>query len=99
MSTRTYRLSRAAEADLLEIWAYILEQSESVQRADKVVERIILKFAALRIFRKWDVILIGKHPNVFLIACAVNYGACHSLPAEQFRIKWRPFRARSISSR
>jgi toxin ParE1/3/4 len=50
MSTRTYRLSRAAEAELLEIWAYILEQSQSEPRADKVIADIVLRFATLAEF-------------------------------------------------
>ena len=35
-----YRLSRAAEVDLLEIWSYIVEQSESLETADKVIAEI-----------------------------------------------------------
>ena len=50
MSTRKYRLSRAAEAELLEIWAYAFDQSRSEQRADKVIENIAGAFASLAEF-------------------------------------------------
>jgi plasmid stabilization system protein ParE len=51
VSERTFRLSRAAEADLLELWAYILEESKSEKRADKVVADIVHKFATLADFQ------------------------------------------------
>ena len=50
MSTRKYRLSRTAEAELLELWAYILEESQSEKRADKVIGDIVRKFATLADF-------------------------------------------------
>lgn len=50
MSTPKFRLSRAAEAELLELWMYVLEQSQSEQRADKVIGKIVLKFATLADF-------------------------------------------------
>lgn len=50
MSARTYRLSRAAEAELLELWVYILEQNRSEQLADKIIAEIVLKFAVLADF-------------------------------------------------
>ena len=46
MTPRKYRLSRAAEVELLELWNYIFEESESEQRADKAIKRIVLNFAS-----------------------------------------------------
>jgi len=50
MTPRKYRLSHAAEVELLELWNYIFEQSESEQRADKVITTIVMKFATLADF-------------------------------------------------
>lgn len=50
MSAKHYRLSRAAEADLLELWVYVFEQSQSEQRAEKVIREIVSKFADLAEF-------------------------------------------------
>ena len=50
MTPRKYRLSRAVEVELLELWNYIFEQSESEQRADKAIKAIVLKFATLADF-------------------------------------------------
>ena len=47
MSLKQYRLSKAAEADLLELWIYVLEQTVSEQRATSVISDIVSKFATL----------------------------------------------------
>lgn len=47
MRKPTYRLSRSTEAELLELWAYVLEASQSELRADKVIEQIVQTFSAL----------------------------------------------------
>ena len=50
MTPRKYRLSRAVEVELLELWTYIFEQSESEERADRVISNIVRKFANLAEF-------------------------------------------------
>ena len=50
MNEKRFRLSRAAEADLLELWAYLFEQSQSESRAEKVVREIVSKFSTLAEF-------------------------------------------------
>jgi toxin ParE1/3/4 len=47
MSERIYRLSRAAEAELLEIWTYLYEQSQSEQSAEKVLREIAAQCSLL----------------------------------------------------
>ncbi len=50
MTSRRYRLSRAAEAELLEVWSYVFEHSQIEQRAEKVVRDIASKFTTLADF-------------------------------------------------
>jgi len=47
MSCKQYRLSKAAEADLLELWIYVLEQTVCERRSAKVISDIVSKFATL----------------------------------------------------
>jgi toxin ParE1/3/4 len=50
MNAKRYRLSRSAEAELLELWVYLFEQTQSEAQAEKVVREIISKFADLAEF-------------------------------------------------